>query len=255
MTMRERIMQGKLFTDNCEGLPQERLEAKRRMKAFNDLDPADLEGRQALLNDIFGKKTDVWLEPPFYFGYGRHISVGDGTYINMNCTFMDDGLIEIGKNVLIGPAVSIITVGHPVHPQMREYMYAAPVKIGDNCWLGANVVVCPGVTIGKNSVIGAGSVVLRDVPENCVAAGNPCRVIREIGERDYRCYFKDRKIAPEDLREERALREAWYEIDKKDGVSFRDSDFETSVHEGGKYGLEAKVSSPNLPASKPVDKN
>lgn len=191
--MRERIMQGKLFTDECEGLPEERLEAKRRMKRFNDSEPGDVEKRKELLNDIFGRETDVWIEPPFYFCYGRHILVGDGTYINMNCNFVDDGEIRIGKNVLFGPAVTIATTGHPVNPNLRQYMYADPVEIGDNCWIGANVVILPGVTIGVNSVIGAGSVVVRDIPENCVAVGNPCRVLREIGEKDMIYYYKDRK--------------------------------------------------------------
>lgn len=191
--MRERIMQGKLFTDECEGLPEERLEAKRRMKRFNDSEPGDVEKRKELLNDIFGRETDVWIEPPFYFCYGRHILVGDGTYINMNCNFVDDGEIRIGKNVLFGPAVTIATTGHPVNPNLRQYMYADPVEIGDNCWIGANVVILPGVTIGANSVIGAGSVVVRDIPENCVAVGNPCRVLREIGEKDMIYYYKDRK--------------------------------------------------------------
>ena len=208
MTMRERIMQGKLFTDECEGLPEERLEAKKRMKAFNDSAPDNLEERVALMKGIFGKEVKAWIEPPFYFCYGRHITVGDGTYINMNCNFNDDGQIEIGSRVMFGAAVTIATVGHPVKPDMRGYMYTDPVKIGDNCWIGANVVICPGVTIGENSVIGAGSVVVKDIPANSVAVGNPCRVVREIGEKDSVYYYKDRKINPEDLQEERALRDA-----------------------------------------------
>lgn len=208
MTMRERIMQGKLFTDECEGLPEERLEAKKRMKAFNDSAPDNLEERVALMKEIFGKEVKAWIEPPFYFCYGRHITVGDGTYINMNCNFIDDGQIEIGSRVMFGAAVTIATVGHPVKPDMRGYMYTDPVKIGDNCWIGANVVICPGVTIGENSVIGAGSVVVKDIPANSVAVGNPCRVVREIGEKDSVYYYKDRKINPEDLQEERALRDA-----------------------------------------------
>lgn len=201
MTMRERILQGRLFTDNCEGLPEERQKAKVRMKAFNDSDPEDIEKRQMLIREIFGKEVNAWIEPPFYFCYGRNISVGKGTYINMNCNFIDDGLIKIGENVLFGPAVTLATVGHPVNPGMREYMYTAPVVIGNNCWLGANVVVLPGAKIGNNSVIGAGSVVVHDIPDNSVAAGNPCRVIREIGEKDSLYYYKDRKIDKNDLLE------------------------------------------------------
>ena len=197
MTMRERILQGKLFTDECEGLPEERTAAKKRMKAFNESGPEETEKRKALLDDIFGAETEAWIEPPFYFCYGRHIRLGTGTYINMNCNFIDDGQIRIGKGVLFGAAVTIATVGHPVNPRMRGYMYTAPVTIGDNCWIGANVVICPGVTIGDNAVIGAGSVVTKDIPDNVCAAGNPCRVIREITEEDRPYYYKNRRFDEE----------------------------------------------------------
>ncbi len=206
MTMHERIMSGKLFTDMCEGMPEERLNAKLRMKRLNDLSPEDFEGRTALLGEIFGKPCDAWVEPPFYFCYGTHISVGKGTYINVNCNFIDDGRITIGNAVMFGPAVTIATVGHPINPALREYMYCDHVTIGDNCWIGANSVICPGVTIGENTVIGAGSVVTKDIPANAVAAGNPCKVIREIDERDLRYYYRDREITAEDLEEEKALR-------------------------------------------------
>jgi len=184
MTMRERMAEGKLFTDMCEGLQEEQQEAKKRMKRFNATEPDNPEERIRLIEEIFGKACDIWIEPPFHFCYGRHISVGDGTYINVNCNFIDDGQIAIGKSVLFGPAVTIATVGHPINPAMREYMYCDPVRIEDNCWIGANSVICPGVTIGENTVIGAGSVVVADIPANCVAAGNPCRVIRVITEEE-----------------------------------------------------------------------
>ncbi len=206
MTMHERILAGKLFTDMCEGMPEQRLAAKQRMKKLNDMDPGDFDGRVTLLSEIFGKPCDAWIEPPFYFCYGRHISLGKGTYINVNCNFIDDGLITIGDAVMFGPAVTIATVGHPINPKMREYMYCDPVTIGNNCWIGANSVICPGVTIGENTVIGAGSVVTKDIPANCVAAGNPCRVIREINENDLNYYYKDRPIEEADLEEERLLR-------------------------------------------------
>ncbi len=207
MTMHERIMNGRLFTDMCEGMPEERLDAKIRMKKLNDLDPGDFEGRAALLGEIFGKPCDAWVEPPFYFCYGRHIQLGKGTYINVNCNFIDDGRITIGDAVMFGPAVTIATVGHPINPHYREYMYCDHVTIGNNCWIGANSVICPGVTIGDNTVIGAGSVVTRDIPANCVAAGNPCKVIREINDHDMHYYYKDRPIDQADLEEERLLRD------------------------------------------------
>lgn len=206
MTMRERMKAGKLFTDMCEGLPEERTKAKKLMLWFNDSDPQRPDARLALAEEIFGRAIDFYIEPPFYFCYGHHISIGKGSYINMNCNFIDDGQITIGKGVLIGPAVTIATVGHPINPALREYMYCDPVTIGDNCWIGANAVICPGVTIGDNSVIGAGSVVTRDIPADVVAAGNPCQVIRAISERDQKYYYKDRPITEEDLAEEKKLR-------------------------------------------------
>lgn len=206
MTMHERIMKGLLFTDMCEGMPEERLQAKKLMKHLNDLEPDDFEGRVKLINAILKEDTQAWIEPPFYFCYGKHISIGKGSYINVNCNFIDDGEIIIGEKVMFGPAVTIATVGHPINPELREYMYTAPVRIENNVWVGANVTICPGVTVGENSVIGAGSVVIHDVPANCIAAGNPCRVIREINEHDKEFYFRDRRISAEDLEEERKLR-------------------------------------------------
>lgn len=206
MTMRERIASGKLFTDYCEGLPEDRVNCKKRMIDFNSTSPQNIEGRIKAMNKLFGKATNAWIEPPFHCCYGYNITIGEGSYVNFNCNFVDDGKINIGKKVMFGPAVTIATVGHPVNPAMREYMYALPVTIGDNCWIAAGVTICPGVTIGENTVIGAGSVVVNDIPSNCVAVGNPCKVLREIGEKDKMYYYKDREITKEDLEEERRLR-------------------------------------------------
>lgn len=206
MIMHERIRNGLLFTDMCEGMPEERLQAKKWMKQLNDLEPDDFDGRAKLINTIFKEDSAAWIEPPFYFCYGKHISIGKGSYINVNCNFIDDGEIVIGEKVMFGPAVTIATVGHPINPEMREYMYTAPVRIEDNAWIGGNVTICPGVTIGKNSVVGAGSVVIHDIPANSIAAGNPARVIRQIDERDKEFYFKDRKIDADDLAVEAGLR-------------------------------------------------
>ena len=206
MTMRERIATGKLFTDYCEGLPEDRQQAKRRMIAFNATGPDDLDERFRLMKEIFGKETKAWIEPPMYFCYGTNIELGGNCYINFNCNFVDDTKIIIGNKVMFGPAVTVATVGHPINPAYREYMYADPVRIGDNCWIGAGSVICPGVTIGENSVIGAGSVVTKDIPANCIAVGNPCRVLRAIGEHDLKFYYKDREVTQEDLDEEASLR-------------------------------------------------
>lgn len=207
MTMKQRIKDGKLFTDMCEGLPEERMQAKMKMWEFNASTPWEVDKRNALLQDIFGKPVKVWIEPPFYFCYGKNITIEDGTYLNMNCTLLDDGEIHIGKGVLFGSDITIATVAHPIDPKLRAkgYMYTAPVSIGDGCWIGSHVTICPGVTIGENTVIGAGSVVTKSLPPNIVAVGNPCRILREIGNHDAQYYYKDRKVDEDDLAQEAAL--------------------------------------------------
>ncbi|MBW3078420.1 sugar O-acetyltransferase [Bifidobacterium simiiventris] len=198
-TMRQRIAAGKLFTDYCEGLPEDRLAAKRRMKRFNELDPGDMESRAALIGEILGCSSDAWIEPPLYFCYGTNITLGAGTYVNVNCSFIDDGRITIGKRVMFGPSVNIATVSHPINPAMREFMFADPVVIGDDCWIGANVTICPGVTIGEGTTIGAGSVVTHDIPAHVVAVGVPCRVLREIDEHDMDEYRPGMSFADDEL--------------------------------------------------------
>jgi len=206
MTMRERIANGKLFTDYCEGLPEDRLQAKLRMLEFNSTRADELEKRFKLQSEIFGKRAKAWIEPPIYFCYGTNIEIGDGCYINVNCNFVDDGKVIIGDKVMFGPNVTVATVGHPIHPNYREYMYALPVEIKANCWIGASVTICPGVTIGENTVIGAGSVVTKDIPANCIAVGNPCKVLRYIDENDEKYYYKECRIDKKDLEEEANLR-------------------------------------------------
>lgn len=202
MTMRERMQNGKLFTDHCEGLPEERLLGKQRMTALNNSDPADVQTRMQLTKELFGENAKVWVEPPFYCVYGRNIHVKGFAYINMNCSFIDDGDIFIGNGTMFGPGVAIATVGHPIKPDMRKYMYTDPVTIGENCWIGANVTICPGVTIGDHTVIGAGSVVTKDIPADVVAVGNPCRVLRPIDERDEEYHYKDRKFSDSGIEED-----------------------------------------------------
>jgi len=206
-TMKDRIFGGKLFTDMCEGMPEERTNAKKLQLELNNSSPEDPKARMEIIQKIFGTtEAGCWIEPPFYFAYGTHIKPGNGVYINVNCTFIDDGLITLGDHVMFGPCVTIATVGHPINPEMRMYMYTDAVEIGNNCWIGANAVICPGVHIGDNTVIGAGSIVTSDIPANVVAAGNPCRVIREINEHDMQYYYKDRPFDEEDLAEEKKLR-------------------------------------------------
>ncbi len=196
-TMRERIASGKLFTDMVEGLPEDRLRGKELMYDFNHTRPTETQKRIDLMKSMFGALgKDCWVEPPLNICYGSNVFIGDYLYANMNLTLVDDTRITIGNSVLIAPNVTIAVTGHPVHPELRPQgeMYAFPVTIGNHVWIGSNVVICPGVTIGDNAVIGAGSIVTKDIPANSIAVGNPCRVIREINDDDKIHYYKKLKV-------------------------------------------------------------
>lgn len=166
---------------------------------YNLTRPSEGEKRGALMRQMFAECGEgCYVEPPLHSNWGgHHMHMGKGVYANFNLTVVDDTHVYIGDYTMIGPNVTIATAGHPIAPELREqgYQYNAPVRIGRNCWLGAGVIVLPGVTIGDNVVIGAGSVVTKDLPDNVVAVGNPCRVMRPVGERDREIYFKGRKIA------------------------------------------------------------
>ena len=169
--------------------------ARQLTQRLNAIDRSDFDGIKAIVKQLFGKSENAFVNPPFYCDYGFNIEVGDNFFANYNCTILDVAKVKIGKNCLLAPNVAIYTAGHAVDPELRAalYEYGMPVTIGDNVWIGGISVICPGVTIGDNSVIGAGSVVTKDIPSDVVAAGNPCRVIRAITERDKTYYFKDRK--------------------------------------------------------------
>lgn len=197
MSQRENIANGKLFTDMCEGLPEERLHAKELVYEFNHTRPSDIDKRITLMKEMFGALgKNCWVEPPINLCYGTNVFIGDNFYANYNLSLVDDYKITIGNNVLIAPNVTIAVTGHPVHPDLRKHgeMYAFPVTIKDNVWIGSGVIICPGVTIGKNSVIGAGSVVTKDIPANSIAVGNPCKVMREINDNDKIYYYKNLKV-------------------------------------------------------------
>ena len=154
---------------------------------MNTMDTSDFDGIEKKVKDLFGKCAGhVRVNPPFYCDYGVNIEVGEKCFINYNCTMLDCAKIVIGDYCLLAPNVSIYAVGHPIHPACRNtgYMYSEEVHIGDNVWIGGNTVICAGVTIGDNAVIGAGSVVTKDIPEDVIAYGNPCKVIRKINEND-----------------------------------------------------------------------
>lgn len=202
MNMRERMLAGLPYKGWLDGLHEEQVENKKRIYRYNNLEPGSPEA-EPLIREILGKAgKDVYVEPPFHCDYGSHIEVGDNFYSNFNLTILDVGKVIIGDNVMCAPNVSIYTAGHPIHPDSRNsgYEYGIEITIGDNVWLGGNVVVNPGVHIGNNAVIGSGSVVTKDIPDNVIAAGNPCRVIREITEEDRKYYFKDREFDVDDYK-------------------------------------------------------
>ena len=160
-----------------------------------------MQRSQELLKQILGKTGEnVWIEAPFHCDYGYNIEVGENFFANYNLVILDVGKVKIGKNAQFAPNVAIYTAGHPVHPDSRNsgYEYGIDVTIGDNVWLGGNTVVMPGVHIGNNVVIGGGSVVTKDIPDDVIAVGNPCRVLRKITEDDRKYYFKDREFDVED---------------------------------------------------------
>ena len=184
-----------------DGLSEERMENKKRIFRYNHLPPDAREEQDALIRQILGRTgKNVHIEAPFHCDYGYNIEVGENFFANYHFVVLDVGRVKIGDNAQIAPNVSIYTAGHPVHPESRNsgYEYGIAVTIGDNVWIGGNVCILPGVTIGNNAVIGAGSVVVRDIPDNVIAAGNPCRVIREITDADRDFYYKDRKFDVDD---------------------------------------------------------
>ena len=165
---------------------------------FNQTRPTELDRRQSLLKELFGDIGEgCYIEPPFHANWGgHHVHFGNHIYANFNFTAVDDTHIYIGDHTMIGPNVTIATAGHPILPELREkeYQYNLPVHIGTNCWLGAGVIILPGITLGDNVVVGAGSVVTKDLPDNVVAVGNPCKVLREVSERDHKMYTHGRAI-------------------------------------------------------------
>ena len=179
---------------------EEVLATRRLLHEFNQIDPDDLPRVQEMARRIFGKAgRNLMVMQPFFCDYGKHIEVGDNFFANFGCTILDVAKVEIGDNVFFAPNVSIYTAGHPLHPESRNsmYEYCVPVKIGSDCWLGGNVVVVPGVTIGDGCVIGAGSVVAQDIPPYSLAVGNPCRVIRKITEEDRKFYRTGKEFDPD----------------------------------------------------------
>ena len=201
MGMKERMFTGELYYPNEESIFDEQLKKLDLLYEFNSTRPTEQKKRQELMKEMFAEiGENCYLEPPFHANWGgAHMHLGDSVYANFNFTAVDDSHIYIGSYTMIGPNVTVATAGHPILPELREkaYQFNMPVHIGRNCWIGAGAMIMPGVTIGDNSVIGAGSVVTKDIPANVVAYGNPCRVAREINEHDREVYYKDRRISQE----------------------------------------------------------
>lgn len=179
-----------------EAVMEEQRRTRAILQKLNTIDVSDFEGIAALVRELLQTEEEPFINPPFYCDYGNHIKVGKNFFANYNCTFLDVAAITFGDNCLLGPNVSIYTAGHPVHPHSRNsrYEYGIAVTVGNDVWLGGCTVICPGVTIGDGCVIGAGSVVTKDIPAWSLAAGNPCRVIREITQKDRIFYFKDKEF-------------------------------------------------------------
>ncbi len=205
MNMRERMAANLPYKAWMDGLAEDRLECRKKIYKFNNMSPdEEEESLKYLKEEILGKVGGGYfnIEKPFRCDYGYNIEIGDNFFANFNFVVLDVGKVRIGNNVQIAPNVGLYTAGHPLHPDSRNsgYEYGIDITIGDNVWIGGSVCVMPGVTIGNNAVIGAGSVVTKDIPDNAIAVGNPARVLRYITEEDREYYFKDRKFDVDDYK-------------------------------------------------------
>ena len=204
MNERDKLHSTELYLPMDDSIMAEQILCMEKLYDYNMTRPLEGEKRASMLKDMFAEiGENCWIEPPLHSNWGgHHVHFGKNIYANYNLTLVDDTHIYVGDCTMFGPNVTIATAGHPILPELRQqgYQYNAPVHIGKNCWIGAGALIMPGITIGDNVVIGAGSVVTKDIPSNVVAVGNPCKVMREIGEHDKEYYFKNYKIDPEILK-------------------------------------------------------
>lgn len=197
MTAKERMQSGKIYFCTDEEIANEQIQCLEILYDYNHTRPSEAKKRALILKNLLAEiGENCYIEPPLHANWGKYTHFGSNVYANFNLTLVDDTDIYVGDNVMFGPNVVVATAGHPVDPELRLKVaqFNIPVRIGNNVWIGAGAIVLPGVKIGDNSVIGAGSVVTKDIPANVVAVGNPCRVLREINERDKAYYYKDLKI-------------------------------------------------------------
>lgn len=195
MTEKERMLRGELYLAHDEELKRDRLRARSLTKLFNETTEEEPEYRRELLKELFHSMGEhITIEPPFRCDYGSHIRIGDNFYANYDCIILDVCDVTIGDHVFFGPRVGVYTAAHPIDAGVRNanFEYGRPITIGDSVWVGGDVVINPGVTVGKNVVIGSGSVVTKDIPDNVIAAGNPCRVLRPITLED-RKYWEEKR--------------------------------------------------------------
>jgi len=194
---------GSLYYPSDDSIMEVQLHCLEKLYDYNATRPLEQEKRTALLKEMFAEIGEgCYIEPPFHANWGGHyVHFGNKVYANFNLTLVDDTHIYVGDCTKFGPNVVVATAGHPILPELRmhQYQYNFPVHIGKNCWIGAGAIITPGVSIGDNTVIGAGSVVTKDIPANVVAVGNPCRVLREIGEHDRKYFYKKEEIDWENL--------------------------------------------------------
>ena len=203
MTQYERMVKGLLYDPGDEEILAEQVPFQDRLWEFNRLKPSELEAKQRYMREVFAEcGDDCYIELPLHANWGgHHVHFGSGIYANSGLTLVDDGHIYVGDKVMFGPNVTVATANHPLDAGLRArgLQYNKDVSIGENAWIGANVVIVPGVRIGKNSIIGAGSVVTKDIPDDVLAAGVPCRVLRAVGEHDRVYFYKDERIDWEEL--------------------------------------------------------
>ena len=203
MTQYERMIAGLLYDPGDPEIVKEQIPFQDRLWEFNQLKPSQFEEKEKYLKEVFAEcGENCYLELPLRANWGgHHVHMGDMVYANSNLTLVDDGHIYIGNKVMFGPNVTVATANHPIDAELRDkgLQYNKDVHIGDNVWIGAGVVIVPGITIGDNAIIGAGSIVTKDIPANVVAVGNPCKVMREVGEHDREYFYKNEKIDWENL--------------------------------------------------------
>ena len=198
MTQYERMVKGLIYDPGDEEIMKEQFPYLDQLWEFNQLKPSQLEEKTQYMKTVFAECGDnCYIELPFRANWGgHHVHFGDNVYANFNLTLVDDGHIYVGDQVMFGPNVTVATAGHPIDPKLRGrgLQFNKDVHIGANSWIGAGAIIMPGVTIGKNVVIGAGSIVTKDIPDNVIAVGNPCKVLREVGEHDREYFYKNEKI-------------------------------------------------------------